>query len=179
MGSTSDQQPEAPAFPAGEPVAVSALDGAERDGLIGLIAEAPRLIREAVAALGPDRLDHRYRNWTARQIVGHVADSHLHSYVRYGWTLTESHPTIKAYDEGRWVTMPGAPQMDVDASLTLLDGLHAVWAGKLSAMSAADFQLEFRHPESGADVSLEAALQYYAWHGQHHAAQLRWMAEHR
>ena len=57
-------------------------------------------MRAAVAGLPDAAIDTGYRNWTARQIGHHVADSHANGYLRFKWASTEDHPTIKGYDEG-------------------------------------------------------------------------------
>jgi hypothetical protein len=38
-----------------------------------------------VVGLSQAQLDTKYRNWTIRQIVHHVADSHMNSYIRFKW----------------------------------------------------------------------------------------------
>src|SRR5579859_5990224 len=95
---------------------------------MAVIEAAPTAaLRAAVAGLSEDQLDTRYRNWTIRQIVHHLADSHVHSYLRFKWALTEERPTIKPYDEGCWAALADARTGDVRAPLALLEGLHARW----------------------------------------------------
>lgn len=49
------------------------------------IAETPRALRIAVEGLKEEQLDTPYRpgGWTVRQVVHHVPDSHLNSYIRF------------------------------------------------------------------------------------------------
>jgi hypothetical protein len=103
-----------------------------------------------------------------------VADSHVNSYVRFKWTLTEEQPTIKAYDEGRWAALEDTRRGAIDAPLAFLDGLHARWVQLLRSMTGEQFARSFIHPETGKAISLNAALSYYAWHGKHHTAQILW-----
>ena len=119
------------------------------------------------------RLDQPYREggWTGRQVVHHLADSHLHSYARFRLALTEERPVIKPYDEKRWAELPDAKGGPVDSSLRLIEGLHARWVALLRAMSPADFQRVFVHPERG-EMSLERTARLYAWHCRHHLAHL-------
>jgi len=84
-----------PQNPAGEYVAKTGYSQERRDELIAIIEQAPGALRQAVAGLDDRQLDTRYRNWTIRQIVHHLADSHVHCYVRCKWTITEDLPTIK------------------------------------------------------------------------------------
>jgi len=90
----------APDYPAGPFEPGSTFDPSRRRGLIAEIRGTPAALRKVVFGLSDDQLDTRYRNWTIRQIVHHLADSHVNSYIRFKWTLTEEQPTIKAYNEG-------------------------------------------------------------------------------
>lgn len=92
----------APSEPAGPLPPVEPYSEEAKHSLIAELAAAPGKLREATAHLQDSQLDTRYRNWTIRQIVHHIADSHVHSYVRFKWTLTEPNPTIKAYEEADW-----------------------------------------------------------------------------
>jgi uncharacterized damage-inducible protein DinB len=166
---------DAPQNPAGA-FAAEENYGPQRCGeFIAVIEAAPAALRQAVAGLSQDQLDTRYRNWTIRQIVHHVADSHVNSYVRFKWALTEELPTIKPYDDGRWAALEDSRAGDVRAPLALLEGLHIRWVQLLRSMSDEQFARSFFHPESGQTVTLRAALCYYAWHGKHHTAQITWL----
>ena len=167
----------APQNPAGEFVGEENLNPERRARLITDIEQAPARLRDAVASLSETQLDTRYRNWTIRQIVHHIADSHVNSYVRFKWTLTEEQPTIKAYDESRWAALEDSRSGDIDAPLSLLDDLHVRWVQLLRSMTAAQFARSFTHPETGKSITLNAALCYYAWHGKHHTAQITWLRE--
>jgi len=137
------------------------------------IADAPARFREAVAGLNEAQLDTPYRpgGWTVRQVIHHVADSHLNSYVRFRLALTEEQPAIKPYDEVKWAELHDACCGPVDMSLLLLESLHVRWVALLRSLSEKDFARQYRHPEDGV-VRLDAALAAYAWHGKHHAAHI-------
>jgi uncharacterized damage-inducible protein DinB len=146
---------------------------------IGVIEDAPTALQGVVAGLSEAQLDARYRDWTIRQIVHHLADSHVNSYIRFKWALTEENPTIKAYDEGRWAALEDSRAGEVRSALALLEGLHARWVQLLRSMTEDQFARSFTHPETGRAVSLGEALGYYAWHSRHHTAQIRWLRESR
>jgi len=167
----------APQNPAGPFKAEPVLGHERRSQLIAEIEGAPADLRTAVSRLSEEQLDTRYRNWSIRQIVHHLADSHVNSYIRFKWTLTEERPTIKAYDEGRWAALDDSRQGDIRAPLGLLDGLHARWVQLMRSLSEAQFARSFVHPETTEVVTLDAALSYYAWHGRHHTGQIRWLRE--
>jgi hypothetical protein len=168
---------EPPQNPAGPFIPEDDVGPARRDELIAVIVNAPAVLRQAVAGLSEEALDTRYRNWTARQIVNHLADSHVNSYIRFKWALTEEQPTIKAYDETRWAALEDSRTGDVRVPLALLEGLHARWAHLLRSMTPQQWARSFFHPETGQTVTLSAALCSYAWHCRHHTAQITWLRE--
>ena len=135
------------------------------------IAALPARLREAVAGLDEAQLDTPYRpgGWTVRQVVHHLADSHINSYVRFRLALTESNPTIKPYEERVWAALPDARSADVAVSLTLLDALHARWVQLLRSLHEPDFAKTIHHPEAGT-LDLDCLTAMYAWHSRHHVA---------
>jgi uncharacterized damage-inducible protein DinB len=148
-----------------------------RAELIAEIQGAPAALCRVISGLSEDQFNTRYRNWTVRQIVHHLADSHVNSYVRFKWTLTEERPTIKAYDEGEWAALADSRTGDVSAPLSLLEGLHGRWIQLLLSLSDEQFARSFVHPQTGEVISLNMALGYYVWHGKHHTGQIQWMRE--
>ena len=138
---------------------------------IAEIAEAPALLRSAVAGLTEAQFDAPYRpgGWTVRQVLHHVPDSHMNAYCRYKFALTENNPTIKPYDEAAWANVADTARTPPDVSLTLLDALHKRWVILLESMAPADFERPLQHPEHGT-ITLDWMLQLYAWHGRHHTA---------
>jgi hypothetical protein len=142
------------------------------------IAETPANLRKAVKGLSDAQLDTPYRlgGWTVRQVVHHVPDSHLNSYVRFKLALTEDDPTIKPYAEDRWAELSDSASTPVEVSLTLLDSLHDRWMRLLRSLSAEDWKRTFRHPELGS-ITLEKNLGIYSWHGRHHVAHITSLRE--
>jgi uncharacterized damage-inducible protein DinB len=145
----------------------------QRQKWIQDIAEAPARLRIAIQGLSPEQLDTPYRpgGWTVRQVIHHVPDSHMNSYVRFRLALTEAEPTIKPYAEALWAELPDARTGPVDVSLQLLEAMHRRWVMLLQSFRAEDWQRAYRHPEMGV-VSLEKAVCIYAWHGRHHVAHI-------
>lgn len=143
----------------------------DRERFIEQIAETPANLRAALENLTPAQLDTPYRpaGWTVRQVVHHVPDSHLNSYIRFRWALTEDDPAIKGYQEALWAELPDARTGPVEMSLALLDALHVRWTALLRSLSPQDLARTFRHPELGS-LPLDKVLALYAWHGRHHVA---------
>lgn len=154
------------------------LTAEERSGLIDEIAAFPNRLRNAVAGRSPGQLDTPYRpdGWTVRQVVHHVADSHVNAYVRFKLALTEDRPTIKPYDQAAWAELPDARTEPVEISLDILDAVHHRWTLLLRTLDGEQWDRAFMHPEIGA-VSLDTNLQLYAWHSRHHLAHVTTLAE--
>ena len=143
-----------------------------RKKFIQTIEDLPKKIREAVNNLSDEQLDTPYRpeGWTVRQLVHHVADSHLNSICRFKLALTEDVPTIRPYYEDRWAELADA-QLPIEDSLKIIEGVHSRWAALLNSMSDEDFQRKLNHPESG-EWTLEKFLGLYDWHSKHHTAHI-------
>ena len=137
------------------------------------IALTPVNLRSAVKGLTEQQLDTPYRpgGWTVRQVVHHVPDSHLNSYIRFKLALTEDEPIIKTYEEARWAELPDTKATPIEVSLTLLESLHDRWMRLLRSLSPEDWKKTFRHPALGP-MTLEKTLALYAWHGRHHVAHI-------
>lgn len=145
---------------------------------IAAIETAPEKIRESFKKLSPKQLDISYREggWTARQVLHHLADSHMHAYIRFKWTLTESSPTIKAYNEKLWAETYEIAQ-DPVLSITLLKALHEKWVTLLRSLKPTDLEKYFVHPETGKQIRLDRLMATYAWHGAHHTGHLEIIAK--
>jgi hypothetical protein len=164
-------------FPIGEWISPALLSPADRSTLIDELATLPALLRAASAGLTEAQLNTPYRpgGWTLRQLVHHLADSHLNGYVRAKLALTEETPTIKPYDEARWAELPDSAA-PIDVSLRIIESVHERWVTLLRALPAEAFARTYHHPESGRQ-SLDASLSNYAWHGRHHLAHLTQLKE--
>jgi len=165
-------------YPIGELPPPSAVNSVDRASAIDVIAALPDEIRHAVRNLSSSQLDTPYRpgGWTVRQVVHHMADSHLNAYVRMKLALTEETPTISPYDEKIWASLPDST-LPVEISLNLLDSLHARWAALYRSLAPADFSRTFRHPELDGLQTLDRQLQSYSWHSRHHVAHIARLRE--
>jgi uncharacterized damage-inducible protein DinB len=144
---------------------------------IAEIEQAPHQLREAVMDLRDDQLDTPYRpgGWTIRQVVHHLPDSHLNSYIRLKLALTEENPVIKPYQEDQWALLPDS-KLPVEVSLKLMDALHSRWVTILNSLSPSQLEKTFYHPESGEN-SIATLIALYAWHGRHHIAHITSLRE--
>jgi hypothetical protein len=161
-------------FPVGKFVRPDSLTPAQRKAAIATIAEAPAKLKAALKGLNEKQLDSPYRpdGWTVRQVVHHLADSHMNALVRLKLGLTEEMPTIKPYDEAKWAELEDGRSTLVDESVALLTGLHARWSYLLERMKPEDFSRKINHPEWKEPMSLDALLALYEWHSRHHVAHI-------
>ncbi|MEM7626714.1 MAG: YfiT family bacillithiol transferase [Planctomycetota bacterium] len=166
-----------PDFPAGPPTEADSLTPTQRRTCIEEIADAPRRLREAVTGLSDAALDTKYRNWTIRQIVHHLADSHAHALLRFKLALTEERPVIKPYDEAATVRLADSAGGDVESALLMIEGVHRRWVLLLQSMHETDFARSYIHPEHGRAFTLDQALAGYPWHARHHVGQIAWLRE--
>jgi len=145
----------------------------QKQAFLNDIAQAPSNLRAAVKGLSETQLDTPYRpgGWSVRQVVHHVPDSHMNSYMRFKLALTEDEPTIKPYAEDRWAELKDSKATPVEVSLMMLDSLHDRWVRLLRSLTPEEWKRTFRHPELGA-MTLEKTLALYAWHGKHHVAHI-------
>ena len=137
---------------------------------IAQIETLPERLLRLTNPLSSEQLDTPYRpdGWTVRQVLHHIADSHTNSYIRFKWALTESKPTIKAYDEKAWADLFDTRTAPIELSLSYLRALHAKWVYLLKGLSDSDLQKEFIHPSTQNLVPLDENIGLYAWHGEHH-----------
>lgn len=164
-------------FPVGTFERPSAISSEERSELISTIKDLPDNIEAAVSGLSADQIDTPYRpgGWSLRQVVHHVADSHMNAFCRFKLALTEAVPTIKPYDEAAWAELPDSAA-EVGVSLRMIRSLHERFGELLDAMSDDDFSRKLSHPESG-EWDLDGMLALYAWHSRHHTAHITKLRE--
>ena len=143
------------------------------DARISAIEALPASLRAAVEGLTDAQLDSAYRvgGWTLRQVVHHIADSHLNAFIRAKLILTEDHPTLKPYDQDNWAKLSDAKSFPIESSLAIIEGVHARFAEIFREATEEEFKRTAHHPEDG-ELSLEDLLNKYATHGTGHLQQI-------
>jgi DinB superfamily len=138
------------------------------------IEQLPKALEYAITNLDAHQLDVPYRDggWNSKQVVHHVADSHMNALIRFKLCLTESNPTIKPYDENAWALLNDVNTVPINISITLLYALHARMLAVLKNVKLAEWERTVFHPESKMEMSLWYLLGMYAWHGKHHVAHI-------
>jgi uncharacterized damage-inducible protein DinB len=162
-----------PSFPVGKFQPPSGpLPAGQRAEFLQQIADAPTKLEAAIKGLNDKQLDTPYRDggWTPRQVVHHVADSHMNAFIRFKLALTEDNPTIKPYEQDLWANLADQT-LPVDVSMPIVHNLHQRWVTVLRSMQEPDWARTFTHPELGMQ-RLDRTLALYAWHGRHHVAHI-------
>lgn len=144
----------------------------QRSAKIARIGACPPALRSAIDGLTDDQLDTPYRDggWTVRQVIHHVADSHMNAFLRFRWVAAEDNPTIKTYDQDEWAKFPDM-KMPVEPSLRLIEGLHSRWSNFLSSLPESAWSRRAMHPERG-EITMDNLLDIYSAHGENHAKQI-------
>jgi hypothetical protein len=169
----TEQELEKLKYPIGQWSRKEDYSAEETNRYINVIEEFPAKIRKTVEKLTITQLDAAYRpeGWTVRQVIHHVADSHMNAFMRIKLALTEEHPSIKPYFEERWAKLADY-KSEPNVSLDLLDNLHKRWVMLLRSLNESELELKYFHPESNEDFSVRQVIHLYAWHCSHHLAHI-------
>ncbi|WP_247235394.1 YfiT family bacillithiol transferase [Telluribacter sp. SYSU D00476] len=137
---------------------------------IQVISALPSKFINLLGSWDNHKLDTPYRpdGWTVRQLIHHVADSHINAYTRLRLALTEDNPTVRPYEEGLWAELPDAQTASVEYSIQLLKYLHLRWVLLLNSLDEKGLARTYYHPGSKQTVRLDEYIAMYAWHSDHH-----------
>ncbi len=165
-------------YPIGEYVELPYSDELLAERLLD-IEQLPKALEYAIQNLDAHQLEMPYRvgGWNCKQVVHHVADSHMNAFIRIKLALTEDNPTIKPYDENAWAVLNDVNTIPINVSITLLYALHARMVAVLKSIETEQWNRTVFHPESKKEMSLWFLLGMYAWHGKHHTAHINTLRE--
>jgi uncharacterized damage-inducible protein DinB len=141
----------------------------------------PEGIERAIQNLDEAQLNTPYRldGWTVKQLVHHVADSHMNAYIRFKLGLTEDNPVIKPYEEKEWANLADNVLVPINVSITLLHALHIRWVATIKDLTDEQWNRNVFHPASKREMTLWFLLGLYAWHSNHHIAHITALRENR
>ena len=157
-------------FPIGQFQAQSTYSQADVKSNIQIISALPSKFINLLGSWEEDRLNTPYRpgGWTVRQLVHHVADSHINAYTRCRLALTEDNPVIKPYEEQLWAELPDAKAAQVELSIQLMRYVHLRWVLLLNSMGEAELARTYFHPSANRSFRMDEVIANYAWHSEHH-----------
>ena len=148
----------------------------ETQTAITYLLDFPLSLREEISKCTDEDLKTPYRSggWTIRQLIHHIADSHMHAYTRCKFAYLENHPLIKNYHEKDWAERsPEVSITPIEASLSIIEGIYARWGDFFTQLTPEDFNRTFLHPEREVPFSLAEVSCFYAWHAAHHLAHIQ------
>ncbi len=161
-------------FPIGEFTPKKNISDEDIKKYISIIESFPNKLKLAVTGLSDEQLDTPYREggWSSRDVVHHVGESHMNSYIRFKLALTEDTPAIKPYDEALWAKLDDYKHTPPEVSLNLLENLHIRWVILLKSLTPDQIKRKLYHPEHKREIPLTEFMQLYAWHCEHHLAHI-------
>lgn len=157
-------------YPIGKFSAKENYSEAEMQENLQTIENLPAQLKKQTSNISEQQLATPYRpgGWTVRQVIHHVADSHMNGYCRFKLGMTEDHPTIRPYKEALWAETPDGSGAPIQLSLNILEAVHARWVLFLKTLKKEDWERTIFHPESQRIFRLKDLLSLYAWHSRHH-----------
>lgn len=166
-------------FPIGRQAKYDQMSPEQRAQCIDDLAQLPERLVAAVENLTDIQLDTPYRpeGWTVRQVVHHLADSHMNGFIRAKLMLTEDFPTVKPYKEALWAELVDSKNLPIASSLQIISAVHYRWVVLLNALTEADLSLKYYHPQYEKEVTMLEYLGLYSWHSNHHLAHITRLKE--
>jgi hypothetical protein len=130
-------------------------------------------VDSALAAISEEELDERplTGDWTAREVVHHLADSEATAYVRLRRLIAEDEPVIQGYDEPEYARRLHYDR-PIGASLAVLRSVREASLELLETLTPEEWARTGTHSESGP-YSVDRWLEIYASHAHDHANQIR------
>ena len=139
------------------------------------IRNLPTQLEDQIRAFTPEDFKKPYRpgGWQIGQLIHHLADSHMHCYIRFKQALTLDTPAIMDYDQDQWAVLPDVLVLETQSSINILKGVHKRWADLMETLNPKQWERQYYHPNRDKHYPLTTVLALYAWHGQHHLAHIR------
>lgn len=139
------------------------------------LEQLPNNLEKITKNLSVTQLNYVYRpnGWNIKQVIHHLSDSHMNSFIRFKLTLTEDIPEIKPYHENLWAELIDGNSDDIESSMLIIKGIHHKWTLLLNSLTTEQLQRKYYHPENKKKHTLSEAIALYAWHGNHHVAHIK------
>lgn len=163
-------------YPIGKYETPDTIDDEVFSGWVDTLEKVPERLKKLVGNLSYDKLELNYRpgSWNIKQVVHHMADSHMNGFIRMKWTLTEDNPEIKVYDQVAWAETEDAGSEEIMESIEILEGLHNRMVLLLRSLNENQRKRTFRDPrQPDKEFSLEHMVGMYVWHSRHHLAHIK------
>ena len=148
------------------------MDRTERERLIALYRDGYRAIVDALHGASEDEVSARPGpdQWSAREIVHHLADSEMTAAIRLRLLLVDERPEIRGYDQDAFARRLRYDRPH-EAALMAFRYARECTAQLLEVLTEAEWQREGTHSEVGA-FSVTRWLEIYGPHAHSHARQM-------
>ena len=145
-----------------------------RHQLVERYKEGTRVFAEALEGITDGELDAPPgpEEWTAREVVHHMADSEMTSAIRLRRLIAEDAPTIQGYDQEEYAQRLFYAERPIEASVEAVAAARRTTAEILDLLDEKQWARGGTHTESGP-YGVEAWLEDYAAHAHDHADQIR------
>ncbi len=126
--------------------------------------------KELTQHLSEEDLEKTYRegSWTIRQVVHHVADTHLFHFIRLKHALTEENAVGVIGNVNAWAVLPDTQKAPIADSLQMIESTHKRYAYVFANIPASDYGRTYFHPFRQINVTVPQALDMVIWHLKHH-----------
>ncbi|WP_237340560.1 YfiT family bacillithiol transferase [Staphylococcus carnosus] len=160
-------------FPIGKYVQPETFNRADIEGWIHAIEKLPEELTTLTSNLSQTARHATYRegSWDVQTLVHHIADAHMHGFIRTKLILTENQPNVCSFEENEWVKLPDN-EVPLEYSLDLINGIHKRWATLLSSLPVEAYNRTMYHADGGVQ-KLADLISKMAWHGDHHLEHIR------
>jgi hypothetical protein len=149
------------------------MDETTRAQLVERYKLGPDVVERALAGIIDAELDARPGDgeWTAREIVHHLADSEMTSAIRLRRLLSENDPTLTGYDEEEFARRLFYGDRPIEASLEAVRAARRTTGEILDRLTEEQWARTGHHTQSGV-YGVETWLEIYAAHAHDHADQI-------
>lgn len=119
------------------------------------------------------QLCYREGGWNVQEVVNHLVDSHINSYIRMKLALTEDTPVIKPYNENTWAKTSDYKLISTTDAVVTLHQIHQRMIALFDKATTQDWNRTFYHPGRKEKLTLSENISLYAWHSLHHLEHVR------
>lgn len=162
-------------FPIGKYNLQETYSESELKDSISYLANFPTELAAVCNQLTEDQLHYTYRTggWTAKQVIHHIADSHINAYVRVKLALTSDTPHVSAYNESAWASMIDTSMCSIQDSLSTIIGVHSRLCAILQSLTPDDMNKTYFHTGYQKHYRMSDVCILYAWHAKHHLEHIK------
>lgn len=146
----------------------------ERRDLIARYAAGFAEVAAALAGFPADRLKTRPRagQWSAAEVVHHLADSEMNSAIRLRKLLCEDNAQLQGYDQDHYAARLRYNERPLEPAMLAFQAARATSLQIINGLDEDDWRRAGTHSEHGV-YTMEDWLRIYAAHAHQHADQIR------